>query len=86
MMKKNKNLYVYNSDSLIQLADNEGPHWLDIQKIEFNDDPNEGSFAYALKEYQKNKNLYVDINIIASIRGQNNNYIVMSNGLILKDL
>lgn len=81
---KEKNLYIFDSYSLMKLAIIEGNFWLESQKNEFSKaDPASDSFAHAFNEYQKTKNLYVQIVVVATINGNNHNYNVMSDGMIL---
>lgn len=82
-MKSKKDLYIYNSDSLIKLAEIEGSEWLEIQRKEFNRlDPNFGSFSNALNKYNETKHLYLDAICIAIVDGCINKYKVFANGLI----
>lgn len=84
MMKKNKHtvLYIYNSDSLLKIAEAEGINWLNLQKEEFDKIiPNKGSFARALKEYNNSKHSIPDDICIAYIEGKNK-YHVYASGVI----
>lgn len=82
-MKKNKELYIYNSDSLIELAKIEGDEWLEKQKYEFGTmNPEHGSFAYALKQYNETKHYIPENLCVARIKGNNETYHVYPNGVI----
>lgn len=82
-MKSKKDLYIYNSDSLIKLAEIEGSEWLEIQRKEFYKIlPIFGSFSYALDRYKETKHIYDESVRIAIINGQIHKYEVLGNGLI----
>lgn len=83
-MKKNKELYIFNSDSLIELAKIEGNEWLEKQIEEFkNNSPiTHGSFVYALKQYNETKHYIPENLCIAKIKGNNKTYFVYANGAI----
>lgn len=79
-------LYIYNSDSLLELAKIEGNEWLEKQKIEFeNSIPNKNSFAFAVRNYNKTKHCVEDNFCIAIIEGKKN-YYVYANGVITSEI
>ena len=83
MMKKNKELYIFNSDSLIELANIEGDDWLEKQKYEFGTmNPEHDSFAFALNRYNETKH-YIPENLsVAKIKGNSKVYFVYASGVI----
>ena len=83
MTKKNKELYIYNSDSLIELAKIEGNDWLEKQKYEFGTmTPNHHSFVFALNRYNETKHYIPENLCIAKIKGNDKTYFVYANGVI----
>lgn len=83
MTKKNKELYIFNSDSLLELAKIEGSEWLEKQKYEFGTmTPNYDSFAFALNRYNETKHYIPENLCVAKIKGNNKIYFVYANGVI----